>query len=81
MMDPTMEEMRAFLDSKEYDQSEFDREAAIYWFACHNHGGQDSNLYAALCESEFSPGPICRGPEKESLESLLYGDLETEFGG
>jgi hypothetical protein len=55
---------------------EFEREEAIYWFATHNHGGQNSNLYEALCTSQFKPSILSNGPE-EGLARELY-DLMTE---
>jgi len=81
MKDPTLEEMRAFIDALPFaeERSEFDREAAIYWFANNWHGGQASNLYSALSQSEFHPGPCCNGPEPDSTESDLYLQLQTEF--
>jgi len=39
---------------------EFDVEAAIYWLASDYHGGQWSNLYAALCVSRYRPGLFVR---------------------
>ena len=81
MADPTLEEMRAFIDALPFadERSEFDREAAIYWFANDWHGGQESNLYSALSRSEFSPGPCCNGPEPDSTESMLYDELVYQF--
>lgn len=35
----------------------FDIEEAAYWLAVHYHGGGGSNLYRALCKSEYRPGP------------------------
>jgi hypothetical protein len=67
MNDPTIEEMRSFL----CDAEEFDREQAIYWFASDYHGGQWSNLYAALCESQYQPSPIERCPDGEDCYQAL----------
>lgn len=79
--DPTLEEMRAFIDAQPFaeERSEFDREAAIYWFAYGYHGGQTSNLYAALSQSDFEPGPLCNGPKPETIEADLYAALVQEF--
>lgn len=54
------EEMLAFLTEGFGGDPEldFDKEAAIYWFAADHHGGQSSELYEVLSTSEFSPG-IC----------------------
>lgn len=72
--------MLACIDSFPYHSEcdAFDVEGAMYWFACHWHGGQWSNLYSALSTSEFRPGPLCNGPESE-LEQDLYDLLERTF--
>jgi len=81
--DPDREEMLSFLKSQFGKEAGFedDAEVAIYWFANHHHGGQWSNLYSVLSTSPFSPGPISRGPEKDSMEELMYNSLVDEFGG
>jgi hypothetical protein len=81
MKDPTLEEMREYLGASPYasEMDEFDREEAIYWFANDWHGGQWSNLYSALSQSQYHPGPLTNGPEPGSMSSYLYGDLEHEF--
>ena len=63
MQDPTADEMREFLKPLEarYECDEFEAEEAIYWFAYHNHSGQASNLYEALCNSPYNPGPYVTG--------------------
>jgi hypothetical protein len=84
--DPTAAEMRKFLVSTaeglEIDQDElnFDVEAAIYWFAYHWHGGQNSNLYSALSTSEYNPGQgfAMSDPENEVIRMLL-ARLEDEY--
>jgi hypothetical protein len=58
MTDPTIEELRAMLIERCPDADEFDREQAIYWFSADFHGGQWSELYAALCASPYRPGAI-----------------------
>ena len=78
--DPTKEEMMEYLRSQFGNEEEFEAEAAIYWFANHYHGGQSSNLYSVLSTSEFSPGPISRGPEPGSMEEMMYQELESKFG-
>ena len=83
MTDPTYDEMTAFLktqqDGLEPDGDDFDRAAAIYWFATGYHGGQASNLYSAGCVSQFSPGPTVDGPEPETSEEYLYQALVLEY--
>lgn len=82
MTDPTREEMLAYLTSQYgYDVDEFDLEEAVYWFATNWHGGQWSNLYAALCASAYRPGPLCHGPEPASMAADLYEALEAEYAG
>jgi hypothetical protein len=79
MRDPTHQEMFDFL-AKTCAGSEdirFDIEEAIYWFACHYHSGQWSNLYAALCQSEFKPGMNTNGP----YETFCYDCLVDEYAG
>ena len=83
--DPTREEMLKYLQtiySGLLDKSSFDDyvEPAMYWFANFNHGGQTSNLYSVLSTSTFRPGPISKGPEKDSVEEDMYNDLVREFG-
>lgn len=79
MSDPTLEELRAFVDALPFagERSDFDREEAIYWYACAWHGGQTSNLYSALSRSEFYPGP-CASP-MELTAKMLIDALIEEF--
>ena len=78
MQDPTHAEMFAFLEQQctGSEDIRFDIEEAIYWFANDYHGGQASDLYAALCASEYEPGPIAQGPS----DPFMYDMLVTEFG-
>lgn len=81
MQDPTATEMREFLAALPFadEADEFDREEAIYWFANDYHGGQSSDLYRALCNSPYSPGPIAKGPEAGGMGEVLYRELEAEY--
>jgi hypothetical protein len=86
MKDPTIAELREFLDGRfsglvdtESGEWEFDREEAIYWYACNWHSGQWSNLYAALSQSEFRPSPMANGPENGTLAEIAYCEIESEF--
>ena len=47
------------------DGGEEDIEAAIYWFASHNHTGQNSELYSILSTSEFKPKMYSSDYEEE----------------
>lgn len=79
MKDPTRDDMVAFLTDQAGGAGsglEFDIEEAIYWFANDYHGGQWSDLYAALCASEYKPGPCTRGPS----ETWLYDMLVSKYG-
>ena len=79
-MDPTIEEMRAYLDKfRPCPFSDFDREAAIYWFADRHHGGQSSNLYAALSASDYKPARLEYGPEEGSEAQRAYWALEAAY--
>lgn len=82
MRDPTRDEMLEFLAAGPFadEADDFDREEAIYWFANDYHGGQWSNLYAALCGSPYSPGPIANGCEPDGMSAILYEELDAEFG-
>jgi hypothetical protein len=83
MKDPTHAEMYAFLETQACGSEDirFDIEEAIYWFAADYHGGQWSNLYEALCASEYNPGMCARGPSDAFFYDMLvaeYGDTNPE---
>jgi fructosamine-3-kinase len=45
-----------------------------------SHGGQWSNLYAALSQSPYTPSPLAHGVEHEGDMAVeLYEMLENEF--
>jgi hypothetical protein len=78
--DPTHDEMVESLKAgfgAEFDSD--DAEVAIYYFACHYHGGQWSNLYSALSTSPYSPGPISTLESEGDMVGMFYQDLEAEF--
>ena len=82
--DPTREEMLAHLDSQGFNQKsgymDFDREAAMYWFASDWHGGQWTNLYSVLSTSEYSPGLMMKDYHSEGeIVEIIYEELEAEF--
>jgi hypothetical protein len=52
-------------------------EEAIYWFALQWHGGQDSNLYEALCSSPYRPGASQRDPSDTELYEVLLDAYVT----
>lgn len=57
-------------------------EIAVYWFACHNHPGQWSDLYAISCASHYRPGPFLtwKSIDKEcGLASMMYEILEEKM--
>lgn len=82
MMDPTQDDMVIALHSSGItDTGEdcgFEIAEATYWFASDYHGGQNSNLYAALSSNPFRPGPLASGPA-EGLASMFYDTLVMEF--
>jgi hypothetical protein len=77
--DPTHAEMFAFLttQARGEDDLRFDFEEAIYWFASDYHGGQWSNLYAALCQSDYTPSQLSR----VASNPFFYDMLVAEYGG
>lgn len=81
--DPTREEILSFLKEGicklDSEISEFDIEEAIYWFANDWHSGQFSNLYGVLSTSEYKPGVISNGCEKDSMSEYIYEELESEY--
>lgn len=77
--DPTRDEMLAHLTDTMPEADEFDREEAVYWFACWHHSGQGSALYSALSLSPFSPGPIATAPERDSMADLCLDELEAHW--
>ncbi len=81
IQDPSKDEMFEYLRQMYGNEESFrdDAEVAIYWFANFYHGGQSSHLYSALSTSRFSPGPIAKGPEKNSSEEMMYDDLVLRF--
>ena len=58
LSDPTRDEMLSLLRAQCPYADEFSTEAAVYWFANDWHGGQWSDLYAALCASPYCPGAL-----------------------
>lgn len=82
--DPTYEEMKKFLKTKlkvyAPDATEDDIEVAIYWYSSDYHSGQNSNLYSSLSKSEYTPGRIENGIEKDSVAYDLYLELESKYG-
>lgn len=97
--DPTLAEMRAALAAEglygepgpvnagEPLELDGEAEAAIYWFACHYHGGPSSNLYSVIASTD----PTLRSPYRPGTSSTLesegeaaqgcYAELERIFSG
>lgn len=40
------------------EADEFTLNEAVWWYACRNHIGQGSTLYAITCVSDYRPGPF-----------------------
>ena len=89
MVDPTHDEMLAYLqvaypeefreDTEDSPNVLFSAECAIYWFAYGYHGGQWSNLYSALSTSDYHPAAMDCGVEPETLDAIMYADLEAMY--
>lgn len=77
--DPTYSQMHRFL-FEQYRGAEFneDRDEAIFWFAMHHHGGQSTNLYRAILETPFDPGPAAR-LDADSVAGDMYRLLMSEY--
>ena len=60
-----------FLD--DIEATKFDIMEALYRFCSDYHEGQFSDKYRIMCETQFSPGPLSRGPEE--VAGLIYSDL------
>lgn len=76
--DPTREEMLSLLSEQCPYADEFATEAAVYWFASDRHGGQSSNLYAALCASPYRPGALERECPDDGAADC-YAELEEAY--
>lgn len=74
MQDPTRDEMLTLFKNEE---DSFNVEAAIYWFASDYHGGQATNLYEALCQSPYNPGPLERCVPDSAL--MYFETLEEGY--
>lgn len=77
--DPTRQEMLDALRDEVGTDEELKLacEEAIWWFANDYHGGQWSNLYAALCASPYIPSPTNAGLSEAGTD--LYCQLEALF--
>jgi len=77
--DPTHEEMYSFLETQACGSEDirFDIEEAIYWFANDYHGGQWSNLYSVLCQSQYHPGPCTREPSDPFFYDILVAEYAS----
>ena len=93
LLDPDLAEMCNCLGIPDHDENDeqahndwlvdnFDKFAAIYWYAKFHHAGQASNLYSVLSTSIYKPGAGHSGPENEGDECVLaYNQLVDAFGG
>lgn len=76
-MDPTHDEMVEFLSAHNPDADPFDIAVAIYSFAAAYHGGQFTNLYRAITQCGFKPGPFWTRGYGESQR--LMAALERRY--
>ena len=79
--DPTYDEMATFLSEKYHEEVHSEIPVAIWFFAAHYHGGQWSNLYAAMEQSGFKPGPttVLASSSADSTVILMYDSLADKF--
>lgn len=82
-LDPTLADLQAALDasmpaSLRGDGWAEDCQVAAYWFACHYHGGQWSNLYAALCSVPYDPKGLDLEGEGEGVRDA-YAALQSFY--
>ena len=54
-------------------------EVALYYFACHYHGGQSSELYAVLSTCDFIPGRFSSLETEGETVRSLYESLVDKF--
>ena len=59
---------------------EMTMEAAIYWFAHDFYKGQSDIWYAVLSNSEYNPGRMEKGVDKDGEEGLIYDYLKEKYG-
>lgn len=80
--DPTREEMLEFIAQQYrgcHEMLENESAEAIHQFASEYHAGQNSNLYSALSQSEFRPGPMWSQTEEKSFARDIYNSLVEEY--
>lgn len=80
MIDPDRDELLEMIEQQGEGASDFDIEEAIYWFATHYHGGQGSNLYYVLSNSQYTPAHHHRGPTTDASKDI-YNWLVLEYTG
>jgi len=72
-------QFKGLMDVKTPD-FEMTMEAAIYWFASDYHSGQSDIWYSILSNSEYHPGRMEKGIDKNSEEGIIYDYLEGKYG-
>lgn len=73
MLDPTLDEMLAFLRSSfhGWDETPDDFKIAIHHFAERWYLGMGSNLYAAICEIDYNAKDVEPSEDIEEMVSAL----------
>jgi hypothetical protein len=61
-------------------EAEFVAQVAAYWLAADFHGGQGSELYEFLCQSDYRPGALECGPEVGSIDEIVYSEVAEQMG-
>jgi len=86
-LDPTLEDMTAFLrqktaglsDWREW-QTECMARIAIHYFASHHYAGQFSNLYQAICSIDYhTPNEMELEDEPDEEVHFMYKLLTDEY--
>jgi hypothetical protein len=79
--DPTRDELYEVLRQTGWEATaeDYEVEEALYWFAHDWHGGQESNLYVVLCNSQFTPSRLATGPDEDSNAVVMLNDLQNHF--
>lgn len=55
----------------------FSAACALYWHCADYHEGQGSERYRIMSMLGYKPGACENGPEKDSIDELLYNELAS----
>ena len=68
-----------YLKEIEPESYEFERMAAIYWFAVDYHNGQNSDLYRISTQIDYKPAFERNYRQLDRVERKMYKELIREF--